>query len=430
LTYKQEKPAGRWLMWAMLALAYSIVYIHRVAPSVVADQLMETFAVRDGAVLGSLAAVYFYVYMIMQLPSGLFADLLGPRATVSAGILVAAFGSLIFAAAPSIFLAFVGRFLVGLGVSVIFVCILKFHAVWFKPEEFAFVTGLMILVGNAGAMLASTPLALLVQKFGWRPSFMLIALMSVMIAIACWTVVRDAPYPSQSMITSAPLRERFAENLIQLGAVLKNFNSWPPFMVAFGLYGTLITFQGMWGMPYLMQVYGLSRTGAANLMLLVAAGMVAGSPLVGYLSDRLKVRKAPYLACVSIYILLWSVMAFWLQGRPPMAALYPMCFLFGFCGGAMTITFTLAKEVNPPKFAGSAVAVINSGGFLAIAILQPFLGYLLDLRWEGVMREGVKIYSQAGYALAFRFCLLFLAMAFIGALLVRETGGKNIYYKK
>lgn len=417
-------------MWSMLALAYIIVYIHRVAPSVVADQLMDSFAVRDGAVLGSLAAMYFYVYVIMQVPSGIFADSLGPRATVSAAMLFAAFGSLFFALAPNILLAFVGRFLVGLGVSVIFVSILKFHAVWFEPKEFAFITGLLILVGNAGAMLASTPLALLVSRFGWRPSFLLIAFFSVLIALACWIIVRDLPPNTYQVVNTAPPRERLRENLVQLWLVIRNGRSWPPFWVAFGVYGTLIAFQGMWGVPYLMQIYGLSRTAAANLMLLIAAGMALGSPLVGLFTDKLQRRKAPYLTFVVFYIVCWSALVFWQQGRPPLYALYPICFLLGFFSGVMAITFTLAKEVNPPQVAGTAVAVVNSGGFLAIAILQPFLGYLLDLRWEGLMENGVKIYTQAGYQAAFRFCLVFLALALLGALLVRETRGNNIYQKK
>jgi sugar phosphate permease len=416
-------------MWSMLALAYIIVYVHRVAPSVVADQLMETFAVRDGAVLGSLAAMYFYVYVIMQMPSGILADSLGPRATVSAGVLFAAFGSLFFAMAPSIFLAFVGRFWVGLGVSVIFVSILKFHAVWFSPQEFAFITGLLILVGNAGAMLATTPLAFLVNLYGWRLSFYLIAFLSVIVAIACWVIVRDAPPHANRVVEKAPLKDRFGDNLVQLWAVLKNKNSWPLFLVAFGVYGTLITFQGMWGVPYLMQVYDLPRTSAATLMLLIAAGMATGSPLVGFLSDRLQRRKLPYILFTLFYSACWVVLALWHQGRPPLYALYPLCFLMGFFGGSMAITFTLAKEVNPPQVAGTGIAVVNSGGFLGIAILQPFLGYLLDLNWEGVMREGVKIYSQTGYFTAFRFCLVFLTLALLASLFARETKGKNIYKK-
>lgn len=424
---EKKNDAKRWIMWSVLALSYIIVYVHRVAPSVVADQLMESFAVRDGAVLGSLAAMYFYVYVLMQLPSGVMADTLGPRVTVSAGVLFAAFGSLFFAVAPSLFLAFVGRFLVGLGVSVIFVSILKFQAVWFSPGEFALITGLLILVGNAGAMLASTPLALLVSAFGWRFSFLLIALLSVIIAILCWTIVRDVPSETTHQMTVAPFAERIRENLGQLSLVILNWKSWPPFLVAFGIYGTLIAFQGMWGIPYLMQVYDLSRTVSATLMLLIAAGMAIGAPLIGFVSDRFKRRKLPMIICVFLFTTVWSVLVFWNSGRPPVWALYPLCFLLGFFGGIMTLTFAMGKELNRPQFSGTAIAVVNSGGFLAIAILQPYLGYILDLRWDGVLRGGVKIYPQSAYFTAFQVCLFFLALAMIGALVSRETRGINCY---
>ncbi|MCW3491199.1 MFS transporter [Dethiobacter alkaliphilus] len=430
MTEETRQSAGRWLMWAALALAYIIVYIHRVAPSVVADQLMETFAIRDGAVLGSLAAMYFYVYAVMQLPSGLMADSLGPRATVTIGVLFAGLGSLLFAAAPTISMAFFGRFLVGLGVSIIFVSILKFHAVWFLPREFAFITGLLLLVGNFGAMLATTPLAFLVDATSWQFSFVAIGAFSLVIAVASWIIVRDVPPNVVVAAETRPLGVRLRENLVQMTMVIRNWRTWPLFLVAFGLYGTLITFQGMWGVPYLMQVYGMGRTASANLMLLVGAGMAVGSPLIGFFSDRLARRKAPYIFLAALGTLCWALLVFWNQGRPPVAALYPICFLFGVAGGGMTLTFTLGKEVNPPEFAGTAVAVVNIGGFLGIALMQPLLGFLLDLQWDGVLREGVKIYPQQAYFWAFSFGLAFMALAVIGALLAKETYGKNCYVEK
>ena len=414
-------------MWSILALAFAIVYIHRVAPSVVADQLMETFAVKDGAVLGSLAGMYFYVYAVMQLPSGLLADSLGPRMTVFFGMILAGVGSLFFAVAPTLFLAFTGRFLVGLGVSVIFVSVLKFQSVWFLPTEFAFITGMTVLMGNAGAVLAATPLAFLVDRFGWRFSFVVIGLLSLVVAMACRSFVRDLPPAVDQVRDDRPLGEKFMENIKQMGLVLRNKDIWPPFFVVFGVYGTLIAFSGIWGVPYLMQVYGYSRTSAANLMLMIALGMIAGSPIIGLISDRIRRRKLPYILFVASFFMLWSLLVFWNGGRPPEAILYPLYFLLGFFGSAVTITFALGKELNPPQMAGMAVATVNIGAFLGISLLQPLLGYLLDVRWHGVFNEGVKIYNQNAYFFAFSFCLYPLVVAVIAAFLVKETNGVNCY---
>jgi sugar phosphate permease len=414
-------------MWSILALAFVIVYIHRVAPSVVADQLMEAFAVKDGAVLGSLAGMYFYVYAVMQLPSGLLADSLGPRMTVFAGMILAGAGSLFFAAAPTLFLAFTGRFLVGLGVSVIFVSVLKFQSVWFLPAEFAFITGMTVLMGNAGAVLAATPLAYLVDRFGWRFSFVVIGLLSLVVAVACRAFVRDLPPAVYQVRDDKPLGQKFLDNIKQMGLVLKNKNIWPPFFVVFGVYGTLVAFSGIWGVPYLMQVYGYSRIAAANLMLMIALGMIAGSPIIGLISDRIRRRKLPYLVFVVSFTLAWSVLVFWNGGRPPEGILYQLYFLLGFFGGAVAITFALGKELNPPQMAGMAIATVNIGAFLGISLQQPLLGYLLDVRWHGVFNEGVKVYNQNAYFFAFRFCLYPLALAVVAAFLVKETNGENCY---
>ncbi len=412
-------------MWGMLALAFVIVYLHRVAPSVVADRLMESFAVKEGAVLGSLAAMYFYIYMLMQLPAGLLVDTMGPRNTVVWGMIAAGLGSLVFAASPTLSLAFVGRALVGLGVSVIFVSILKFQAVWFLPNEFAFLTGMTQLMGNAGAVLAATPLALLVNAYGWRFSFALVGMLSFVVALACRFLVKDSP--GEPVRSNGPLTEKLLVNLGQLKLVLKNRHTWPPFVAITGIYGTVITFQGIWGVPYLMQVYGFTRTGAANLMLTIALGMMAGSPLVGFVSDRTGRRKLPYVAFVLCYLFAWLLMVFWNQARPPQAALYPLYFCLGFFGSVVAVTFAAAKEVNPLQGAGTTVAAVNMGGFFGISVLQPLLGYLLDLRWQGVLADGVKVYPQEAYYLALRFCLYPIALSMLASLLIRETRGSNCY---
>jgi MFS family permease len=422
----EKKEPKRWLMWSALALAFVIVYMHRVAPSVVADQLMQSFNVKDGAVLGSLAAMYFYVYMVMQIPAGVLVDTFGPRITVTVGIVVAGAGSIVFAAAPVLGQAFLGRFLVGLGVSVVFVSILKFQSVWFLAGEFAFLTGMTQLVGNAGAVLAATPLALLVNLSGWRFSFYLIGFISFFAAVNCWLLVRN----SKQSVEEPPQKSvpaRLYENMCQMSIVIKNRQCWPPFVVMFGVYGTLIAFSGIWGVPYLMQVYQLTRTTAANLMLMIALGMMVGSPFIGYLSDRLMLRKLPYAGFVIMYVLFWALMILPNAGRPPLAILYPLYFVLGFFGSVVCLTFAIAKEVNSPSVTGMAFATLNMGGFLGISVLQPLIGYFLDLRWDGVLLEGVKIYPQEAYYFAFGACLLPLCISVIAALMVKETRGKNCY---
>ena len=107
-----------WTIYVVLVLGYISVYFHRMAPGVVASDLMAAFST-TGAALGSLAAMYYYIYTAMQIPAGVLADTIGIRGAVSVGNLVAGLGSILFGLAGSFEAAALGRFLVGLGVSVI-----------------------------------------------------------------------------------------------------------------------------------------------------------------------------------------------------------------------------------------------------------------------------------------------------------------------
>ena len=182
----------RWVVWGILALAYVIVFFHRLAAGVVKDDLMGEFNITS-VTFANLGATYFYAYMIMQIPSGILADTLGARKTVTIGTLVAGIGSIIFGCAPSIVLAFFGRLLVGLGVSVVFISLLKIQSMWFKESEFGTMSGITSFVGNMGGVMAQTPLALLVGAISWRYSFVVIGLITILIASMAYILIRNTP---------------------------------------------------------------------------------------------------------------------------------------------------------------------------------------------------------------------------------------------
>jgi sugar phosphate permease len=73
----------RWRIWIVACLAHAVGLFHRAAMAPMADRLMADFDLSAMA-FGSLGAVYFYVYAAMQLPSGTFADTVGPRKTITA----------------------------------------------------------------------------------------------------------------------------------------------------------------------------------------------------------------------------------------------------------------------------------------------------------------------------------------------------------
>lgn len=437
MNIEQHKAVRVWLMWGVLALAFMIVLLHRVSPGVILDCLIIDLKIQEAAVAGTLAGMYSIIYCLMQIPSGLLADFWGPRKTVTTGMLVAGLGSLIFALAPNLFCAFIGRGIVGLGVSVVLVSILKFLTFWFKPSQFTTMTGLTMLVGNLGGVLGTSPLALLVKGLGWRKSHLMIGAATLLIATLCWLIVLDHPRILRNAPKNSYLEKHendkkekalgWQEYLAALKIVLKNFHNVPLFCTFFGVYGTLLAFTGAWGAFYLRHVYGFTQQESAHYLLVITVGISLGYLLIGYISDKVSRRKWPSLLFFAVYILTWAALVCWEGGKPPVYALYPLFFLMGFTGTSNVPLFGLAKDLNEPAYSGLAVGVVNVGAFAGAAILQPLWGYILDWKRSSIGIMETNFYPLEAYRSLFILCLVFLLICFCLALSIKETKCYNVF---
>jgi predicted MFS family arabinose efflux permease len=422
-----EQRRQRWLALGIVALAYVLSFFQRFAPAGIASDLAAAFQT-SAASLGVLAATYFGVYTVMQVPTGVLVDTLGPRRILLLGGLTGGAGSLLFGLAPTLEWALVGRTLVGLGVSVTFIAMLKIIAVWFEEHRFATLTGLAMLIGNAGSVLAGLPLASLARAVGWRGVFVGLGLVSVLLGLSCWLLVRDRP-PGGQAGRAVPAAPEAGVDRIQvwrdLRSVLKNRRAWPATLVNFGISGSFFAFGGLWAMPFLTQVQGMSRAAASSHLSVFFASFALGCVLVGSVSDRLRRRKAVVLVATHVYSLTWLA---WLWG-PTFAqpASYALIALMGLSVAGFVLTWACAKEVNPPRLSGMATSVTNMGGFLAGALLQPLVGLVIDLHWQGGMADGARAYAPDDIRLGL---MLLAATAWLGtggAWLLKETRCRNIW---
>ncbi|MDD5174957.1 MAG: MFS transporter [Sterolibacterium sp.] len=414
----------RGIALALALAAYLLSFFHRVAPAAIAQDMAAAFQI-GGAALGSLAATYFYIYTLMQVPTGILADTLGPRKLLFLGGLVAGVGSLLFGLAPSFELAFAGRALVGLGVSVTFIAMLKLIAVWYEESRFATITGLCMLIGNLGSILAGAPLAWLTQITSWREIFAAVGVLSLLIGVASLFLVSDGPSAHKGVVRI----DRTAW-LVGLLTVLKNRATWPGFFVTFGISGSFFGFAGLWAVPYFTQVLGMTRAVASNHISLYFLGFAVGAATWGFVSDRLGRRKPLIFGGSLLHALGWLV---WLSGiaMPPSAS-YPFCMLMGLLTASLTLSWACAKEVNPPLLSGMATSVVNVGVFLGPAILQPLVGWAMDRSWlatNGTMQAGARLYSATDYRTGLLLMAGAAAFGCLASLLVRETGCRNIWKK-
>lgn len=410
-----------------MVCAYLIVFFHRLAPGVLREELSSAFDLTATS-FGTLASMYFYAYMIMQIPVGMLADSLGARATVSIGMFMTTLGSLLFGMARTSSLIFLGRFIIGIGVSTVFVCILKIQSRWFREREFATMSGLTLLVGNSGGILAQTPLAVLVTLISWRTVFMLLALVSLAVGLLSFLIIRNDPSdmgfePVNEMDVPASTPKRDISQLLRaVGNVLLHWPMWPAMVFYAFINGTWLAFLGAWGVSYISSVYGLPKNQAADFIIWGLLGLIVGSLSVGWISDRIGKRKLPMIALGWGYTLIWGVIVFMNGGKPPLEMIRPLFFLMGFCFTCFVLSLSVVKELNLPRYTGVATAVYNTAGFLGVPLVATLIGYIID-RLSPVM-DPVAQYHYA-------FLMVFLMMVTGTFLLIflPETNCTNIHRK-
>jgi len=402
--------------FALGTLFFGYAFVQRVSPSVMTNELMRDFAV-GGAALGSLSAFYFYAYASIQLPVGMLTDHFGPRKLMSFAAGLCAFASLGFGLSDSVLTASVGRALIGGTVAFAFVGTLAIAGYWFKPAQYALLAGLLQTVGMSGAIFGQAPLRQVVESIGWRGTMNALGAIAILLSLLLFFLV---PHRSREQ-----RKEGQGVGIITgLKAVASNSQTWLCALIGFGMAATMLGFGGLWGVPWLSNVYGYSTLEAAGIISMLFAGWAVFSPLAGWASDRMGRRNPIVMAGSIIALAAFSIVIFYTPENT--GILMAMIFLTGVGGCAMTASFSSVKELNSLEYSSTALGLMNMFIVGSGAVMQPLIGWLLDLNWTGTMIDGARVYDENAYMLAFSSLLVVNGAAFIGTLLLRETRCKQV----
>jgi sugar phosphate permease len=419
-----EKQAGieriramqKYRIWIFIVIsaAYLVGYFHRSSLAVVGPEIVRDLGIGPAA-LGFITSMYFWAYAAAMLPAGFLADTWGARKTMSGFILIAAIGSFIFGAAPGTDLLAVGRFLVGFGVGFVFVPAIRVLTDWYKPDELATCTGVLVAVGNIGALISTAPLVVLMGAIGWRHSFYVVGGFTVLAAMFTYAVIRNKPaergYPNPGDLIGLPSAPPVAQ--VKLEESLKAGFANPKFyllgMFIFLYYGASIGVGSLWAGPYLQDVYGLSKLEAGKIIMMVPLGMIFGCPLAGYISDKiLRSRKKVLLGGCGALTLAYVPLVFF-NDQLSVTCLYVLFLWYGLSSSCIIPWAACAKETCQPRFAGMAIGSGNIFIFIGGAFYQQVMGLVIG-KFPAVK---AGIYSTAAYQAAFAVPLTGLIVGMI-----------------
>lgn len=403
--------AHAWFVWSFTGLFYMYQFFLRTSPCVMTEHLMCDFSV-GACALGVLTSFYLISYTSLQIPVGLGMDKFGPSIFLRGAVSLCVIGTTIFSLADSFYFACFGRLLIGVGATCSFLGSLKLATLWFRPERIALVVGFTLLAGKAGASFGQAPLALLIEWMGWRKALLYVVVpIGLTLATAIFVFVKDAPteeYLTQIAPTNTTLKSLFTH----LKSIFIDSRMW-----ALGLYGALmyaplLVFVDLWGIPFLMKLYDIDKATAGSITTMFYIGAGIGCPLVAFLSDYFQDRKKAMVVGVILSIICNGVFIY-VPGIP-ILAMYFLLFAAGVVFSVQPLIFPSVCQLTPLSSNGTAISFTNMIVMMLGIVLQPLVGWFLELVWTGTMYNGVPHYDISDY----RFALLSIPLSLFLALLL------------
>jgi sugar phosphate permease len=414
-----------WLICTLGAVYYSYEYFLRISPSVMEPALRQHFKL-TATDFGLLSAFYYYAYVPMQIPVGVMMDRFGPRRLITVACLICVIGTFLFANTQLFAISALGRFFVGLGSAFAFVGVLKLATIWLPENKLGMVAGMATALGTIGAMIGDNLLGGMVGKLGWQQTINFTGFFGIGLVFVLWFGIRDQKkYQRYSGTINS-----FRKNIAELKAIIRNKQIWIN-----GMYGCLVylpttVFAELWGIPYLTHAHGLSHESADFANSILFLGFTIGAPTVGYISDKIGLRKLPmFIGATGAAIVM--LMILYLPNITPLT-LNILMFLLGLLYSVQAIVFAVGRELSPKEAAGTAIAMTNMIVMIGAMFLQPLVGKILD--WSLYQRTGgalssiqsgtMHLYTAYDYKIALSIIPIGIIIAAFLTFFLRETNAK------
>lgn len=375
-------------IFCLLCCAYVTVSFQRLCMGIIAPDIAASLALGPVA-LGWLGAGFHYSYALCQIPGGYMIDRYGPRMPLVLFFgLAGGLGSLLFATASGFGMSLMARILTGAGMSIVTASSFKTISMLFSGARYMRLVSIFMATGGLGMLLSATPLAFFKTVWGWRSILFAAGVLGLALGGAFHVLLKGCAPPVVREAQQGG--DSFAGRMRELVAA----RGFPVVLLWYVTTSAIFfSFASLWAGPCYMSLFGLSSDQTASLLSVGILGLIAGTPGGAWLSERLGSRR-PVLGLASLLAVAGAAMlCFPVSGNSPMlfAGLsFVLVCLSGNIGAS--VIYALLKDAVPPHLVGLSTAVMSSSLFVLTAVLQLFVGYLLDILPAG---DGHPPYDMA-----------------------------------
>lgn len=411
-----------WLVCFIGSLFFFYEFIQMNMFNAINTHLMRDFNL-DASELGSLSATYFLANVAFLLPAGIILDRFSTRMVMLISLSICVLGTFLFGIVESTGLAAICRFFTGIGSAFCFLSNVRLATRWFPAKRIALVTGLIVTMAMVGGMVAQAPLTYLVEALGWRHALFIDAGLGLVVLLLIFSVVRDYPADmhSQAMVDRKELSNIGFFSTAK--SAFLNYRNW-----VCGIYTCLLNLPifilgGFMGTMFLTNVHHIEHKQASFVTMMIFVGTIIGSPLVGWLSDKIGKRKPPMivgaiLSIITVFVLIYAQ-------NVTMATLMLCFFLLGLFTSSQVISYPVVSESNSRLLTAMCVSCVSLTTIGGGALFEPVFGHLLDYHWSGALVDGVPLYTPADYQFAMWLFPIGFTISLLATYLIRETHCKT-----
>lgn len=412
-------PFKGWLVCLTASLFIFYEFIQMNALNVVSSDLLGTLSL-NASELSDLSSVYFYANLLLLLPAGLLLDRFSIRILMVIAMVISTLGVFCFAWQAPGWVLLVGRLLTGAGSAFSFIGCVKLASRWFLPTRMGLMVGIIATFAMLGGIVAQTPLALLIEHVGWHAAMRFNGLIGIVITLLIAGLVVDTPASSKAISenqSEAPSLSAWKS----LRLVLIRPQNWLCGLYASAIIQPVYLLGGLWGILFLKQAAHLSMLQASVATSMLFVGGIIGTPSIGWLSDRLGLRRLPMTcsALLSVFALLGVITLPHLSH--PFAWSMGLLLLLGITTSSQALSYPLSAESNPKALTAMTASIISLCAIGGGALFEPLFGWLMDADWTGTLVHRVPFYSIANYQLAFMLFIVGAVLSFVVSLFLKET---------
>lgn len=352
----------------VLCAGYTVSQFLRTSIGVLSPTLMYDFNINPNN-MGLLGGVFFLSFAIFQIPAGILIDKYGPRKVMSVVIIFAVLGSIIFALSNSFYGLLLGRIFMGLGCSICLMGALVLITRWANSDQFSKLAGIILALGGIGGLIATTPLSYFSEIYGWRLSFWIAAIITLIVMMLYYFILND----KNEELASDKINEAVSINNLLFILKERNFK----FMIPMSLlsYSSLVVILGLWGAPYLKDVHGLDNIERGKILMLMAISWNIGSFVFGSLRSIFgNYKRVVIFGSIGVIILLCILS---LISNVSSIYLHILFCILGFFGAFSVALISHYQTLFGKEYMGRALSTANFFNFGGVFLIQWLTGKII-----------------------------------------------------